>query len=76
MGEIADAMLDGDLCEGCGVYLGRGQGFARRCRDCQRTDNQPAPDERVPCPTCGKRVKFIGLTDHKRAAHGVSRGVA
>lgn len=69
MGEIADMMLDGTLCEGCGVYLSEGFGCVTRCQSCKRADSQPAPDERVPCPTCGKRVKFIGLANHKRDAH-------
>ena len=34
MGEIADMMLEGILCEMCGVYLGRGDGFPKLCRDC------------------------------------------
>lgn len=32
MGEIADMMLDGTLCEGCGVYLeGEANGYPRYC---------------------------------------------
>ena len=32
MGEIADMMLDGTLCEGCGVYLeGEPTGYPRYC---------------------------------------------
>jgi len=35
MGDIAEMMLDGTLCEGCGVYLpGEGEGIPRYCRDC------------------------------------------
>ncbi len=34
MGEIADMMLEGDLCAGCGVYMeGDGDGFPRYCSD-------------------------------------------
>ena len=34
MGDIADMMLEGDLCEGCGVALeGEGEGFPRYCSD-------------------------------------------
>jgi hypothetical protein len=82
MGEIAEAMLDGDLCEGCGVYMGDpGQGFPRRCPDCakeQRADNRKATlahhqqIKKVPCLTCGKKVKAVGLADHQRDAHGVT----
>ncbi len=35
MGEMADAILDGDFCQECGVWMGEGDGFARTCRDCK-----------------------------------------
>ncbi len=35
MGDVADMMLDGTLCEGCGVYLGSTAGVPMRCRDCK-----------------------------------------
>lgn len=38
MGEIADYILNGDDCEGCGEYLGNGDGLPRRCASCR--DNQ------------------------------------
>ncbi|QWP79187.1 hypothetical protein J5226_12715 [Lysobacter sp. K5869] len=76
MGDIADMMLDGTLCEGCGVYMGDGgaRGFPRRCRDCRRDDYRPAPPKvaKVPCPTCGKLVKAAGLADHARDVHGAA----
>lgn len=31
MGEIADMMLDGTLCEGCGAFIGEGDGFPQYC---------------------------------------------
>jgi hypothetical protein len=31
MGEIADAMLNGDMCEQCGEWLGDGPGYPRNC---------------------------------------------
>lgn len=36
MGEIADAIIDGELCEVCGVYLGEGDGYPKKCKDCER----------------------------------------
>jgi hypothetical protein len=37
MGDIADAMLDGTLCEWCGCYVETGgQGFPMLCADCYR----------------------------------------
>lgn len=42
MGDIADMMLDGTLCEGCGEYLG-GESFGvpRYCSGCRR-ERRPA----------------------------------
>jgi hypothetical protein len=35
MGEIAEMMLEGILCEGCGEFMGgRVPGYPRRCRSC------------------------------------------
>lgn len=74
MGEIAEMMLDGTLCEGCGVSLpGEALGFPRRCKDCRRLDRYQPPKaglEKVACPQCGKRVKSIGLRQHQFDSHG------
>ena len=45
MGEIADMMLDGTLCEGCGGYLG-GDGFAvpLLCADCAKDRRKEGKD--------------------------------
>lgn len=77
MGDIADMMLDGTLCEGCGVALENSLGdFPQRCDDCKRNNPEPTypgtfipPAEKVACPTCGKRVKDAGLKDHMRDKH-------
>jgi len=34
MGDIADLMLEGALCEACGEFLGDGDGFPQRCPGC------------------------------------------
>ena len=34
MGEIAEMMLDGTLCEGCGEFMGDDVGFPRLCQSC------------------------------------------
>lgn len=83
MGEIADMMLDGDICEGCGVpNLGESYGVPWRCASCRRDERAARHQEtlarqqltkKVPCPTCGKRVKAVGLADHQRDAHGEVR---
>lgn len=80
MGEIADLMINGDICEGCGVELdGSGDGYPRRCRGCERDSRSEYADQQAPppradktnCPTCRKRVKVAGLADHLRDKHGV-----
>ena len=72
MGDIAEMMLEGTLCEGCGVTLdGDAPGYPRYCsRSCQR-DRQPSKPNstKTPCPVCGKRVKTHGLDNHMRDAH-------
>jgi Zn finger protein HypA/HybF involved in hydrogenase expression len=79
MGDLADMMLDGTLCEGCGVYLGDAVGYPRRCKPCrkdQRTDAVRTATHihhratKTECPTCGRRVKIVGLADHMRDSHG------
>ena len=74
MGEIAEMMLDGTLCCGCGVYLdGDGDGIPRYCRDCHKPAKSHTPSkprEKVDCPICKKRINKVGLADHKRDVHG------
>ena len=69
MGEIAESIVDGELCQSCGVYIGMACGYPRTCNHCKRTENDPHPDTKVQCKTCGRYVKFIGMRDHIKAAH-------
>lgn len=81
MGDIADMMLDGTLCEGCGVYLGSNNGFATRCAGCQEDDKEVLEfpnflrpvTGKVSCPKCKRHVKEIGLVDHMRDKHSVAK---
>ena len=37
MGDVADMMLDGTLCEGCGVFMdGEAPDYPRLCADCAK----------------------------------------
>ncbi len=36
MGDIADMMLDGTLCEHCGCFIGEPCGYPRLCEDCEK----------------------------------------
>lgn len=47
MGEIAEMMLDGTLCECCGVFLGACEGFPVRCAACTE-DEGPGIDPGPP----------------------------
>lgn len=85
MGEIAEMMLDGTLCEGCGDFIGEGTGIPGYCseecardrgatwfdgRDLTARTEPPAPNPaKTNCPHCNKRVKKVGLADHIRVKH-------
>ena len=77
MGDIADAMLDGDLCQCCGVYMEGGAGLPQTCDSCLRVNTEAAQRvvrpmfPKVACSICGKKVKAVGLKDHERDAHGM-----
>ena len=75
MGEIADMMIDGTLCEGCGIYLeDEAPGHPRRCADCGPSKsfiqtNQPS-SKKHECKECGKRFKKkFQLEQHTKDKH-------
>ncbi len=76
MGEIADAIINGELCEGCGGYVpGTPPGYPRYCSNACKPARTVKPNpnlllKKCKCPMCGKRVKEVGLKDHMRDAHG------
>jgi hypothetical protein len=74
MGDIADAMLDGDLCQCCGVYMSGGAGYPQTCSSCKREarDFPQGRSAKIKCPICNKTVKAVGLKDHTRDAHSTS----
>jgi Zn finger protein HypA/HybF involved in hydrogenase expression len=83
MGEIAEMMLDGTLCEGCGVFLNaEPEGFPCRCGSCARESKEirsagniaanqkkGAEQKKIPCTVCGRKVKSIGMANHMKDAH-------
>jgi hypothetical protein len=73
MGDVADMMLDGTLCQICGVYLEGDAGYPRTCDACHRDSERPAPrTEKVACSVCGRKVSEQGLLDHMRAKHAAT----
>lgn len=80
MGDIADMMLSGELCECCGGYIDdEASGIPRYCsKKCaadrsavQRQAKKPVPQKvaKIHCPACGKRVTEAGIHDHMRSLH-------
>jgi hypothetical protein len=70
MGEIAEMILDGELCQVCGCYIGPGAGQPAHCPSCEPKPLRILPPKpKVRCTVCGKRVN--GLADHMHDAHGV-----
>lgn len=47
MGEIADMMLDGTLCEHCGTFIGNPVGYPRYCcKQCALDAGAPLESDR------------------------------
>lgn len=85
MGEIADMMLDGTLCEGCGEYLGYEDGdYPRLCDSCAKIRKKQGHDvqnyghgwvdggvkEQATCNICNKTLKSAqGLAQHMADKH-------
>ena len=70
MGDIADMMLDGVLCEGCGEYMGEGFGVPQRCDGCAMPYAvKPTAANKIPCFVCGKKIKVAGMRDHLKDVH-------
>lgn len=56
MGEIAEMMLDGTLCEGCGEYIDDdAPGYPRYCSDACAKGRSAEPEKQK--PPAGKRRK-------------------
>lgn len=77
MGEIADMMLDGDLCAGCGGFIddAGGDGLPRYCGSCDpEGDAEEEPiTKHVRCTVCNKKLKPVGLAQHMADKHGVGK---
>lgn len=64
MGEISEMVLDGVLCEGCGVYLGEGDGYPGRCSACADGADELSV-QLLKCKHCNRQF----ATDTARRQH-------
>lgn len=74
MGEIAEMIVEGTLCQYCQAYMGGSVGYPRTCRSCSAQELKPAINKEA-YPVCNRKVK--GLADHMRDLHpnhGVKMG--
>lgn len=44
MGEAADDLINGDVCQSCGEWLGDGEGYPRDCKACGGEDIEEEND--------------------------------
>ena len=89
MGEIAEMMLDGTLCEGCGVFLNaEPTGYPCYCNSCagerkasRKVQNvaahqkMQADQKKISCLVCGRKVKTIGMSNHMKDSHPAAKQV-
>ena len=45
MGDAAEMVLEGILCEECGEYIGDAVGYPRKCDSCGGEDEGPSDEE-------------------------------
>ena len=69
MGEIADMMLDGTLCAGCGEFLNEEPtGYPVYCAGCEKANRDAERPHKLSVCSCGKRFKNeAALNDHRKA---------
>lgn len=78
MGDIADLMLEGEICQVCGVELddGNAGGFPRTCAGCQgfSGDEEHEESSSFDCGVGHCKKHFNSLASarqHRRDKHGV-----
>jgi hypothetical protein len=70
VGEMADGMVSGELCQQCCCPIdGEATGYPRDCKDCG--GKVPSASGKKWCPECGKRVKAAGMQDHLNDVHNI-----
>lgn len=73
MGDVADMMLDGTLCEQCGAYMGEPSGTPVSCGLCSSSQVEAVKKVKFKCGLCGKGVAPSGAVQHLETVHGIGR---
>lgn len=81
MGDIADMILDGSLCQECGSVIGdgNGDGYPTTCSGCsgepieraRKPNKSKQKMKRYPCKICGKH--FAVMAQHMHHKHGIDQ---
>lgn len=73
MGDIADQIVNGDICQTCCCGEGPGEGYPFTCDECsdqfEVKDSPRAGKGKTKCPVCKKTVRKVGLQDHAKTVH-------
>lgn len=76
MGDIANMMLEGILCQDCGMYLDDNEnrlGYPQSCEDCKEDEKRKQKlnlHPKIKCLVCNKPCRGEqGLEAHKKAKH-------
>lgn len=67
MGDIADMMLDGQMCQWCGVIIDDDKGYPVVCRGCQKEHNVNELGEAVALINGEDDFLFIKVRGHTGA---------
>lgn len=89
MGEIADQIISGEICQTCCMPLDDVYGFPVDCKacgtppkpqrkekysNCTTKDGKPIfRKNKINCPQCNKLVKSSGLEAHIHAVHSINK---
>ena len=83
MGEIADSIIEGEICQICCAPDDHGvRGFPFTCAECDGPEYFGEDEEasifdikpretspKVPCSVCGKMIHEVGMHQHVAAKH-------
>jgi hypothetical protein len=74
MGDIADAILEGDLCQNCGEWIDEhSDGIPSFCKCCQPKVKAQSV-KKIKCTLCDRHLKPNGVKDHLRDFHQITAG--